>query len=1072
MKYYFYIQKFPSEGQTYPILDIEQTFDCKYVKMSGIAEDGDVKNIYMEDFAEQSGVDAYIPESIAHKTTVCELTLLFEKSVCKERERTFYEYVNGQLIQWYDTFRNRYVKLILKKEPETVGEKLYGGQQYRQVKYTFENVNGYSSAVAFIDGGTEPPVGYSTTLGGLDNVADSADLIPASDRILMQRGGERIWGTINLSDIKGSQETSLGGLTNVDEKADKVNIADDLILIRKAMSREWTTQPYTPSVGNDVPYEGLVLPLEEISLSLAGNLDTSNFDKDAEYTVVAQVTSQGQLVWFLARQNGVDYVCDDFLAERGYGQAERYIVGEMIYTLDDGYLLPLGHVVSKTIGGTVYSHLFNETDFETALNNALAYAKENGFTTIDTSRFTGNHTLKKRVVLDFPVNLILGNVHLTMEDTIFFDIRSNNVVITGANRQTDKTADNPNATTLILKGVSNLPDEGYHIYSRGNKNCRYYNLVLNGKQTSLGRQCNSTKRPINGTGGIYIEKGNPGTTTAGNTCNATVIENILINGTKAHGIYIDTPILSVIRSVRVSDCAGHGIFINGGTTMMLDSVYVASCSLGGFVLSGVTYCTCLNCVAEVCGLAWWVRSSFNVSIFSPGVEQTKNMGLNPWSGNDTGRYGFNLTTKSESGSTVRINDVPNTSWTFSQGGTLHARDLFIGYAFVITGGRNVEMYSPYVTTIAGGNVSGWDNIKNRIRYFLVLGNARSCKLSSAQCVDASENHKVTTDLRYEIEIAPEVTGLELTYNPYASTFDTHNVAYTSPTPVTSDISLTAPVLNRSESTVISYGNQFFTPIIFNGNVRINGALDVTGRIYTQTGIESDGPVVDNTEDKLTVSFTVTPPYSTVELDADGMVSLGITPYVALGGLPLPSEETPVEITVFFDGVRTAPQNITSNSQRLVFNRAYAVGAHEIFVSANHAGKTAVSDTFSFNVIEKQIKLPTFTSMSAGVAGASSVPLAISFMSDLEITVVGIAYSTTNQNPTTSQNSKTTDVPVPVDGVYTYGIDLPLTSAKERYVRGYAVALDADGSGKTMAYYGPVYHYLDGTLTPLEPIGGG
>ena len=160
MSYKFYIQKY---GRKYwdknksqyveeakgELIDIEAQFKCKYVKFEGLSETGKVKNIYTETFAESEELRMYIPDEVLYDNTEISLTLLFapdteNDSDVQDNERAFFEYVSGHKIEYHDTFRNRYVSLILLNKPEVVSEVLYGGSRYREVKYTFKNIYGRS----------------------------------------------------------------------------------------------------------------------------------------------------------------------------------------------------------------------------------------------------------------------------------------------------------------------------------------------------------------------------------------------------------------------------------------------------------------------------------------------------------------------------------------------------------------------------------------------------------------------------------------------------------------------------------------------------------------------------------------------------------------------------------------------------------------------------------------------------------------------------------------------------------------------------------------------------------------
>ena len=166
MSYKFYIQRYSrkhwnKDTSQYDkedigeLIDIEEQFKCKYVKFEGLSETGKVKNIYTETYAETEELRMYIPDEVLYDNTDMSLTLLFSPysendSDVQDNERAFFEYVSGHKIEYHDTFRNRYVSLLLLNKPEVVGEVLYGGSRYREVKYTFKNIYGRSFATSKI----------------------------------------------------------------------------------------------------------------------------------------------------------------------------------------------------------------------------------------------------------------------------------------------------------------------------------------------------------------------------------------------------------------------------------------------------------------------------------------------------------------------------------------------------------------------------------------------------------------------------------------------------------------------------------------------------------------------------------------------------------------------------------------------------------------------------------------------------------------------------------------------------------------------------------------------------------
>lgn len=461
--------------------------------------------------------------------------------------------------------------------------------------------------------------------------------------------------------------------------------------------------------------------------------------------------------------------------------------------------------IESQYGGYVFGDQYS-SNFEEALNMALEQSKTSDTSIIDMTAFTGEHYCNNQFVIDHPVIIKLGSARITMNDVNFFNIQSSNVTIEGCGKSSDYESINiSNSTTLVLNGISNLPNEGYHIYSKGNKNCVYKNMNLKGIKTTLGRRCESTTHPINGTGGIYIEKANPGTTASGNTCNATILENLLIDGTKAHGIYIDTPILSKLDNIRLSNIAGHGVYISGGTSTTLTSVYIASCELAGFLIHGSTYMDLINCVAENCGCGFWFRSAFNISTFNPGIESTKNKGGNPWSQSEG--YGFNITTTNQAGETVRIKDIPDESWTYADNSSsISAAGLFKGFGIIITGGKNIDIYSPYIFNISTNNPS--NVINDGACYVKVLGNNRMSRITGLGLKDT-----IGVDPVYEVDIASSVKGFTLGYDVEDNTFKN---GYTNSTPIVTSGAkgaTTAPVYNASSTSVIISNNYVYGNLI-------------------------------------------------------------------------------------------------------------------------------------------------------------------------------------------------------------------------------------------------------------------
>lgn len=743
------------------------------------------------------------------------------------------------------------------------------------------------------------------------------------------------------------------------------------------------------------------------------------------------------------------------------GMADK--IDELVDTLED----------ANFGGGVVYAEKYSD-DFETALNAAIAasIAEGRAFTTIDCTYFTGTWTFLQTVVIAYPVTLKLGNCHIVSKGENVFDVRSNNVKIEGVNRSTDRTATSVANMTVVELDQSELnvavwndSQKGYHIYSHGQKNCQYRNMFLLGRRTTLGRQCGNSSYPINGWGGVYIEPEVPCTTISGNTVNATVIENLLIDGTKVHGIYIDTPILSFIRNCRLSNVAGHGVYVNGGTTMTLEGVYVASCQLAGFCLHGVTYCAVINSVAEYCGIGWWVRSSFNVSIFSPGVEHSVCSGYNLWEREHTAdsKYGFNVVASDGNGQTYRVNDVPNDS--VSLGGvSVHYKNMFVGIAYLVTGGRNIDIYSPYVTGIGfdPGNVAANEVVYAHHRYFAVLGNARAVNVSNVGFSGGSGSETAHRTLfgrgmRYEVEIAATANGVDLSFNPNNTTLLDDGVSGDIAV-MTSNTGVRAQVLNLCANALVRFGNVYYTPVRFSGglsfegNFAVGGALTVGGQISTETGILYKGYLREDVSDVLTVTVVYSPASSSIEWTEEG-VDLGLSFTAMLGETNVSAGCT---YRVYLNGSLYGTYvNVASATVELPGEGDYEVYVVATYVTAGGVQKTATSAVHSFSCEGASVVQPTFVEVESVTYEDTSFCCVFSVRSSFEITSGGAAYSPSNTHPTTSQNNAVASS-IAVDSVddelYHVTVTVPRRNASQtRYVRFYYATNDTDAATTERQY---------------------
>lgn len=489
--------------------------------------------------------------------------------------------------------------------------------------------------------------------------------------------------------------------------------------------------------------------------------------------------------------------------------------------------------LSVNRGGTVYVEKYNSESLYDALVAALA-DNENQYTVFDCTNFQGTAEFPNTLYITKPCTILFGDITITLNpqnvsDINFFEIQSSNVQIIGYHRATDKLELNRKNQTVLVMGsncVSNLSEKGYHIYSKGNKNLRFEFLTLNGVQTTLGRQCDNSVKPINGCGGIHLDKPNPVVTFGGNTCNNIIINQLLINGTKAHGIYISTPILATITNTRLSEIAGHGVFLNGATSTTLMNVYVASAQLAGVCFYECTYCGIINCVAEISSIGFLMRSSFNISLFNPGCEETFMPSNRPWSASypTSNVYGFNIkcsgytyneeTEQYDIPTTIRIPDVND-----------YLADKFVGTPFMIVGGRGISLYTPYATNICRSNSTALYSVE-RTALCVVSGNARKIFINNLQGAkkdaEAEKWSLLYHDIRIESNGNDSPNGVELIYdveNPLITgTFESYITPY---------LNERAPIYisATSQNVVVRNGGTYYTPVNFAAGANID-ALNI------------------------------------------------------------------------------------------------------------------------------------------------------------------------------------------------------------------------------------------------------
>jgi hypothetical protein len=457
-------------------------------------------------------------------------------------------------------------------------------------------------------------------------------------------------------------------------------------------------------------------------------------------------------------------------------------VGDIIFKDSDG---PVWKPFPKLRGQVFIPHE-DGAIFDTVIRAAIANAVAGEV--LDFTDWKGDHEISNTaVVIDKAITLLFGTINVWMESESrtkhMFEITSSSVAIIGYGRSPNRdTLTGPTRFTMT-GGLGG----GYHIRTFGASSLTFSGFDLIGVRSAW----NQRESTFTGVGGMFIEKPDPDVTSSGNTVNNLIIENVLIKDTVAHAIYVDTPIISRITNVRISGAGRHGIYIKGGTSLVMDGVYVSSAHLAGICLHSVSYAAISASASEYCGIGYWFRSCFAVSLFGSGAEQL----MNKQSGNVLFGTGYN-----DSGIlNGNGNVIPDCSSTY--------RDAFRGVGYMISGGRSITLNGPYSINCAVKGDGGDTSVLGC--HFWVRSEARSIQILSPRTSRSASADPVTMPGRYDVRIQndgaeyPRDTVLE--YNPKVDGTITPGSGkpYVTETDNAAD---TCPVLNVGINTLIRYGN--------------------------------------------------------------------------------------------------------------------------------------------------------------------------------------------------------------------------------------------------------------------------
>lgn len=601
--------------------------------------------------------------------------------------------------------------------------------------------------------------------------------------------------------------------------------------------------------------------------------------------------------------------------------------------------------------------------------------------------------------------------------------------LTGHNRM-GRTSD-PETGSTILKMTNDgsddyyTEDDGsyhyhapcYHVFCRGYNNAYVQNITFRGIRSTRGCQYGSWEKKLLGCGGLYFEKPNPMQVSSGNTVNNLQIVNVAVFDTIAHCIYANTPILSNLRNVRCSGAGGYGVFVQNGTTMTLDTVFVTSANYGGFLIMGLSYLNMMNCASENNGLGYWIRSCQNVTMYSPGAEELVNLGKNMWAAayKETGAYGLNLSTTGgldenggtdDRGSVMQIKDVNSDYY-----------QRFRGTAFLITGGSDITVMTPYATTVGMPHDDGGDEFSNETFFMRIDGNCRGLYVLNpgwhfnSSVLSEWLSAGTVPLMRNEIYVSSPIAGATIYYNMdtlncLQDLVDKFGDDYGSiGCMVTKSSADIAPVRITSGGDIeLKAGNRYFTTDGVK-NIYYKEAIEVA-EAAAFSDIAWDTPTIEDGKATFSVTFRIETGESPLSA-----VSATCTSYDTSGTASEALSVTPADNG---DGTYTAEFELDTTQY------AYIMATLEA-TTRNTAGDTFTTQSDTYK-LESSGKVTDDTTGEVIISGgglvltpaisdydssANKYYLTLSWQNlDGVATSAGAYYSTNNTTPTASQNTAT------------------------------------------------------------------
>lgn len=379
---------------------------------------------------------------------------------------------------------------------------------------------------------------------------------------------------------------------------------------------------------------------------------------------------------------------------------------------------------------------------------------------------------------------IFGNTPFTYAPTSgsMFVISAPGITLQGTARSTKDAIETTTTTFRMAGGLS----QKYHIeYAVSNAlatskrgDClTLKNLNFKGAQSVYTSNSGAPVYTTNGGGGILITE--PNLNASGSNVNNIIIDNVLVDGAKQHGIMIYGAVASKITNTRVRSAAGHGFYIDGeSTSVSFDTCYASGNYLAGFCLKDAAYSSLNNCASDSNGLGYWLRNTTSTSLVSCGAEANLTRSNIP---NNLG---------------VILKQYPTGDFVVNDIGADNVNHIK-GTSFFVSGGGNLTFTSP-LSKDPGGNPGAGVFVNKRTAHFGFYGGVDKVNITAPRISGTT-----TLKYKYRLEALDSSAPGNIMIDDYIITYDpTNPTESTDPNPAVA----VADVLDQGSGNV--FGNMY------------------------------------------------------------------------------------------------------------------------------------------------------------------------------------------------------------------------------------------------------------------------